>query len=450
MKAIALLASGIALLCTLHSCGQREIEVLHRIPLYANTYYTAGPHTGSSLPKEGTAQWEEGTRYSSFVKVDTTGKLDVALYGRVPAKCRLRITAGNRQSELKVTQTGDNQTVVLPEIRVDEPGYVRLDIEGVSAEEGGYPLFSEILLGGEAARSGATYVPEGENWPYWGRRGPSVHLNYNVPAGNWQYFYNEITVPEGSDVIGSYFMANGHQHGYFGIQVNSENERRVLFSIWSPFETDNPKEIPDNQRVKILKYGRGVKVNDFGNEGSGGQSYMVYDWKAGQTYKFLTECKPDPDFKGYTRYTGWIGSPDGEWRLVSSMSRPPKDAAEQPSYYQRAHSFLENFQPSTGWIERDVRFDNQWVINADKTEWVAVHDARFTCDNTGNQGIRTDYAGGVDNLGRLILRNCGFFNDNTSPGKRFARSNTSMMPHIEFDMLHNLPGTTVVVKNLSN
>ena len=26
----------------------------------------------------------------------------------------------------------------------------------------------------------------------------------------------------------------------FGIQVNSDSERRVLFSIWSPFSTDDP------------------------------------------------------------------------------------------------------------------------------------------------------------------------------------------------------------------
>ena len=36
-----------------------------------------------------------------------------------------------------------------------------------------------------------------------------------------EWFYSELTVPEGNDVIGSYFMANGFSEGYFGIQVNS-------------------------------------------------------------------------------------------------------------------------------------------------------------------------------------------------------------------------------------
>jgi hypothetical protein len=34
-----------------------------------------------------------------------------------------------------------------------------------------------------------------------------------------EWFYSELKVPEASDVIGSYFMANGFSEGYFGIQV---------------------------------------------------------------------------------------------------------------------------------------------------------------------------------------------------------------------------------------
>jgi hypothetical protein len=62
----------------------------------------------------------------------------------------------------------------------------------------------------------------------WGRRGPSVHLNYQIQkAQKFVVFYNELTILE--DPIGSYFMANGFKEGYFGIQVNSKTERRVLF-----------------------------------------------------------------------------------------------------------------------------------------------------------------------------------------------------------------------------
>jgi hypothetical protein len=69
---------------------------------------------------------------------------------------------------------------------------------------------------------------------YWSRRGPSCHLNYSTPAADKEYFYSELTVPLGEDKEGSYFMANGFGEGYFGIQVNSATERRVLFSVWDP------------------------------------------------------------------------------------------------------------------------------------------------------------------------------------------------------------------------
>src|SRR5690606_21222867 len=83
------------------------------------------------------------------------------------------------------------------------------------------------------------------NMFYWGRRGPSVHLQYQFPRSTpLTYAYSEITVPKGQDAIGSYFMANGFGEGYFGMQVNSDTERRVLFSVWSPFQTDNPADIP--------------------------------------------------------------------------------------------------------------------------------------------------------------------------------------------------------------
>jgi len=107
-----------------------------------------------------------------------------------------------------------------------------------------------------------------------------VHLSYDVPkdmAVEW--FYNEVTVPVGEDLQGSYFMADGFGQGYFGMQVNSPTERHILFSVWSPFQTDDPKAIPDSLRIVLLAKGDGVHAGAFGNEGSGGQSYLNYIWK---------------------------------------------------------------------------------------------------------------------------------------------------------------------------
>ena len=57
-------------------------------------------------------------------------------------------------------------------------------------------------------------------------------------------FYNEVTIPKDADPIYSYYMACGFARGYFGIQVNSPTERRVIFSVW-----DAGKEAIDRNKV---------------------------------------------------------------------------------------------------------------------------------------------------------------------------------------------------------
>ena len=79
-------------------------------------------------------------------------------------------------------------------------------------------------------------------------------------------------------------MANGFGEGYLGFQVKSSRERRVLFSISSPYKMDNPNEIPEDQRIVALAKGYGVYVGEFGNEGSGGQSYLASPRQAGHAY----------------------------------------------------------------------------------------------------------------------------------------------------------------------
>ena len=135
-------------------------------------------------------------------------------------------------------------------------------------------LARDLVVSSDNEQLSLDYVKTNQgNMFYWGRRGPSVHITYELPKErNLQYAYTEIMVPKGEDTIGSYFMANGFAEGYFGIQVNSPEERRVLFSVWSPFGTDNPRDIPEDQRIALLARGPEVRAGEFGNEGSGGHS----------------------------------------------------------------------------------------------------------------------------------------------------------------------------------
>jgi hypothetical protein len=311
-------------------------------------------------------------------------------------------------------------------VEIKEMGYHFIEIQGVKKAGEYFPEIESILIGGEAAE-GKVYFAKDDF--YWGRRGPSVHLNFQVPenAGNIAYFYTEITVPENNDVLGSYFMACGFAQGYFGIQVNSETERRVLFSVWSPFNTDNPGEIPEDQKIKLLKKGADIYTGEFGNEGSGGQSYYKYLWKAGTTYKFLLKAKPTG--KDETDFTAWFFAPEvGEWNLIASFRRPKTDV-----HLTRLHSFLENFYTETGNVTRKGIYSNQWIYNTEK-KWIEITKMKFTADATARKESRMDYSGGAENQS-FFLQNCGFFNETTTIDSYFERKATGIPPIINFEDL---------------
>ncbi len=222
-------------------------------------------------------------------------------------------------------------------------------------------------------------------------------------------------------------MANGFVQGYFGMQVNSPDERRILFSVWSPFKTDNPEDIPDDQKIRLLKKGDGVYTGEFGNEGSGGQSYLRYMWKAGVTYKFLLRGKPSGN--GETDFTAWFFAPEvGRWKLIASWRRPKTD-----SYLTHLYSFLENFYTETGNLTRKGLFSNQWIFTK-KNQWIELTKVKFTADATAGKEARMDYLGGL-NGNSFFLKNCGFFNETTKINSVFERTEQRQLPDINFEDL---------------
>lgn len=139
-----------------------------------------------------------------------------------------------------------------------DTGYIAIRIKGIEKFGRNFAAISKYEITGSAINSQTAFVKNDDgNFFYWGRRGASVHLNYISPLSTKpKWFYNEVTVPQGQDIIGSFFMADGFSEGYFGMQVNSENERRILFSIWSPFSTDNPRKVPKEDRITHSEKGR--------------------------------------------------------------------------------------------------------------------------------------------------------------------------------------------------
>lgn len=414
-KILVLFLSSILLYSNI--CAQTENSSnVASIPMNGNTYITSGQRIKNFVNEAGITEWnDQSVKFSTWFKVTKEGTLNVSLRTKTfgeGSKIKVRVNGIPSTIELK------NKTwAIIPvgQANITKAQYVRVDFEAIEKKGDFFAEISDIVISGLPAGEPLYFLREFET--YWGKRGPSVHMGYTLPENeNIEWFYNEVTVPVDQDIIGSYYMSNGFSGGYFGMQVNSPTERRVLFSVWSPFTTDDPSQIPEEDRIVTLAKGEGVHIGEFGNEGSGGQSYLIYPWKAGNTYKFLTRIRPDG--KGNTIFTSYFYATDeNRWRLIASFQRPKTD-----SWYKGAHSFLENFIPEQGYITRKVLFGNQWAVTS-KGKWIPVTQGRFTYDATAAAGVRQDYQGGIEG-DYFYLQNCGFFNENTTYRTVFDHTTT--------------------------
>ncbi len=403
------------------------LELTKAIPIGSNSWVVNNLTQDNSVVSDsGIHNWTSlDDVIRTYVKTGA-GKLNLGFKIKSPETSKIKVTVGSVSKEITISnstyKTEEVGTFIVPE------GYNYIEIQGLEKTGNYIGDINEILFGGPAVSSGITFVPT--NNFHFGRRGPSVHMSYEEPEGkNVQWFYNEVTVPEGEDQLGTFFMANGHAEGYFGMQVNSSTERRVLFSIWSAFSTDDPNQIPEDYKVTNLGNGTGVTVQDFGNEGSGIQSFIDVDWKAGITYKFLLKGEPSIGVSGSTDYTGYFYDPEvGDWQLIASLRRPKTD-----THLSRLHSFLENFNPSTGYLSRKVNYGNQWAYTTDNT-WTEMTNGTFTVDATAANGERLDFEGGTKG-NEFFLKNCGFFNANVQPNTAFTRTGFGAAPNIDFTTL---------------
>lgn len=400
------------------------------VPVGGNAWLLNSTDKNEKITNDGLVQWNQpSTIGRTYVRVSQAGKLKLSatLKGGT-GESEVQFKVLGKPFQVKITPT-TTQEYTIGEWEISQAGYLAIDAQGIRRSGSTFGDLQQFTLSGSALGGDNVFVKNNtDNYFYWGRRGPSVHLRYTLPANqNIEWFYSELTVPEKEDVIGSYYMANGFGEGYFGMQVNSPTERRVLFSVWSPFSTDNPNAIPDDQKIVMLKKGADVYTGEFGNEGSGGQSYLKYPWKAGNTYRFLLQGKPTTD--NYTIYTAYFFAPEeNQWRLIASFKRPKTN-----TYLKSLYSFLENFTPDTGNQSRMALYGNQWVWTS-QNQWIELTEAKFTGDATARKNYRKDYAGGLSK-GAFFLKNCGFFNDFVPLDGTFQRNAAKSPPAINFSAL---------------
>lgn len=198
----------------------------------------------------------------------------------------------------------------------------------------------------------------------------SVHLGYPSPVG--VSFYNDVSIEQSAP--GTYFMVCGWSKGYFGMQELANGKKLILFSVWDPGNQDDPKSVKDELRVKLLHQGDGVRIGRFGGEGTGGQSFFDYDWKAGETYRFLVTARA---VEKRSEYSGYFFVPEkNEWKHLVTFSTPTGGTLLNGCY-----SFVEDFKRDkvSTTKPRRARFGNAWLQTADG-QWQAITKAKFTAD----------------------------------------------------------------------
>lgn len=390
------------------------------VPLGGNAFITASAANASEVIGDGgLGNWTDAATVTSvYFRLAQAGTLKIGVVASLNGATSSKVKVSINGSPFTINLSGSaSKTYDVATVNIPAAGYVKVDLQGVSKVGGYFGDVSAIKIAGTAATNGMQFANDAANY-YWSRRGPSVHSGYVTPA-NTEYFYNEITVPVGEDKIGSYFMSNGFNGGYAGMQVKSTTERWILFSVW---DGDN------NAKTTLVRKGPDVVDNSFGGEGTGGQTYLVFNWKAGNTYKFITRGQPDG--AGNTSYSAWIYTPEtASWRFIATWKRP----ATNNSYLTGNHSFLENFEVEKGYLGRKVLLGNQWA-RSNTGVWTESTQMRYTGDATVTNQQRMDYAGGVE-AGKFYLRNGGFFANYVAVGQNFNRTPTGVVPNVNVSSL---------------
>lgn len=345
------------------------------------------------------------------------GVVQVAVTLHVPRteSMRLRLTVGREHRDHRTTGGEAATGVPFGAFTVRDTGYVRFDL----AEQEGRPapdvVVDALLLDGTPIATAHFNLDPRRN-------AASVHLRFPTDTNDViTGFYNEVTAV--TDPVPTYYMACGFARGYFGMQVNSPIEQRIIFSVWDAASGASARDrttVASENYTQLVAKGDGVVAEVFGNEGTGGHSHLVFPWKTGVTQKFFVTAKPDGNF---TTYTGYWFNPDRQaWQLIASFR-----AAKDGKGLRRLYSFSEDFGGSTGDRQRKALYGNQWIRLADG-RWRELTTATFSHDATGASD-RLDRYMGIEN-GRFFLSHGGFVSGYTASGTAFTRSATRTPPTI--------------------
>ncbi|GHV27353.1 hypothetical protein FACS1894176_09170 [Bacteroidia bacterium] len=309
-------------------------------------------------------------------------------------------------NEFSYTGLGQTDTIlVLNNLSIPATGYYRYELE--SKTNNGTITINELIFEGIVPSGQSLPSPAPHTTDY--LSSPSVHLHYSQStktskSNDYDWLYQEVMAPTGFTPTATYWEAIGFTGGYFGMQANTDTERRILFSIWDQVDTDkytkNGLPIPESCRdslVSLVDKAEYTQANGFGNEGTGGQSYVgagrFTTWQDSVPVKFLMNIRRDTIVSTVTGkkkpcliLTAWYKAYEDEgWRYVASWRRPFASA-----YFNESGSFIENFGWANGHLPRKGYYYNTFAHENSTGKWVHLNK-NYGTHTDGATGQRNDY-----------------------------------------------------------
>ena len=398
------------------------------VTFYSNGYtYPKPQEEDTIITNKGLSSWSDKNRKSNvyFYVMEPT---------KVSCFLKLREVFSNAQLSIKLDEKGEEKLInitkgqlklYIGDFVLSDTGYHYFEIKGASKSKVNYPSIEAIVI--------ETTQPKSIQFNTSNYRGAaSTHLRYTVPGDSAvKWFYTEVKVPaEVQKSVNAYYETNGFHSGYGGIQINSATERRFIFSIWSLFKTDDPKQIPAEYIVRLNKKGKNVFTGDFGDEGSGGHSHLVFPWQTNKTYRFLTGIV---GLKGDSAtYVGYFAGPEDQyqWHLLSKWTQHKTDTK---TGFKNLYAFVENFGENGNDFFK-AYYGNQWAVTYNGN-WIELTEAKFTTTANPKTHQRFDYGAGVED-GQFYMFSGGFKQmRNIMPGGLIKRKPTGKHIDIDFEGL---------------
>ncbi|MCQ2292468.1 MAG: glycoside hydrolase N-terminal domain-containing protein [Bacteroidaceae bacterium] len=408
--------------------GKSYYEVDGR-PVGANGNYYSTEHANWSMKSWPNADTNKHvTTYIHFPACSTNAKIQLTTTGAVTFVVKVYCMEDPStvlSSKTVNISTGTDQWITVMDTKTfSQKAWYKFDIQCTSGAanvgEFKYWQFSNSLS--EPAYT-ADYMSS-----------PSVHLNGwhttdpTVPsAGRYDWTYQEVMIPEGDDIVGTYCMSLGVLHGYMGIQKDSENDYPIIFSMWDNGSTDNDPNLPDYLRSGALDAGEGVTIARFGGEGTGAQAKFrtSKNWEPGKWVKFLCNARPeivdvevdDPDHPGQKKtitYSNtltsawvWADGIDTDWRYIATIRQSGAN-----NYMDGWYSFLEDYNWPSGQWKRNAYYRRGGLHSMVTGKWYNANNVGFGHTDGGNTyGDRDDYGHGktiVDGEEAFYLTSGGY------------------------------------------